>query len=60
MDRWYNITSKTDGSKKMDDTLMESVGPHLYIIPLLKSESIRQRTIHEVHSRYHRLRRFQE
>ena len=52
MDRWYNITSKTDGSKKIE--------PHLYIIPLLKSESIRQRTIHEVHSRYHRLRRFQE
>ena len=56
MDRWYNITSKTDGSKK--DGAQEE--PHLYIIPLSKSESIRQRTIHEVHSRYHRLRRFQE
>ena len=55
MDRWYNITSKTDGSKKM-----EPKKSPIYIIPLSKSESIRQRTIHEVHSRYHRLRRFQE
>ena len=53
MDRWYNITSKTDGSKKMEPKKSP-------IFPLLKSESIRQRTIHEVHRRYHRLRRFQE
>ena len=51
MDRWYNRRIKKDGAQEE---------PHLYIIPLLKSESIRQRTIHEVHSRYHRLRRFQE